>query len=248
MNRQYKVILIDDEKSARRNLRQLLGSHQDQLSIIGEADSVESGRDLIRMVQPDLVFLDVEMPPFTGFDLLSLFPSAEFSIIFTTAYSKYAIQAIRASAIDYLLKPINAEDLTESLQRVKEVRDQHALTQLLQENLERPPENHKIAISSMDAWVFIDKTEIMYLEAARRYTVVSTTKGEHVVSKPLSYFESLLTEPHFFRSHRSYLVNLKFVEKLVKRDGGYILLKNDMQIKLSPSLKEDFILRCQQFG
>ncbi|MEL7064265.1 MAG: LytTR family DNA-binding domain-containing protein, partial [Bacteroidota bacterium] len=109
-------------------------------------------------------------------------------------------------------------------------------------------DSHRIAISSLEDWVFIDKSEIIYLKAARRYTLVMTQNGEQVVSKPLSYFESLLTEPHFFRSHRSYMVNLKYVKRLVKREGGYIEMYNGEQVKLSLSLKEQFIANCKKFG
>ena len=128
------------------------------------------------------------------------------------------------------------------------MQEQRAFIHLLKQNLRKPSENHRIAISSLDDWVFIDKEDIIYLKAARRYTLVVTQKGEQVVTKPLSYFESLLAEPHFFRSHRSYLVNLKFEKRLVKREGGYIELFNGEQIKLSLAVKEDFIASCRKFG
>ncbi|MEL6134638.1 MAG: LytTR family DNA-binding domain-containing protein [Bacteroidota bacterium] len=248
MEGKLTAVIIDDEASARRNLRQLLEAHQQEVFLVGEADSVTEGVELIHIVQPRLVFLDIEMPPHTSFELLSHFPQPSFATIFTTAHSQYAIQAIRASAIDYLLKPVAPRDLAEALQRVQHFQAQHTRMDVLKENLQRPTDNHKIALSSLDAWVFVDKSNIMYLEAARRYTLIVTAQGEHVASKPLSHFESILTEPHFFRSHRSYIVNLKFVKKLVKREGGYIEMQDATQIKISPQLRDPFIEQCQKFG
>jgi len=248
MSNKLRAIIIDDEIGARNDLKHLLQSYGDEVELVGEADNIFDGQTLIHSTQPSLIFLDIDISPHTGFELLEAFPKPEFAVIFTTAHSEYAIQAIRASAVDYLLKPILAENLAPAIQRVSEYRRQHTFIELLKENLTRTSESHRIAISSLDDWVFIDKSEIIYLKAARRYTLVVTQSGEQVVSKPLSHFESLLTEPRFFRSHRSYMVNLKYVKRLVKREGGYIEMYNGEQVKLSLSLKEEFIANCKKFG
>ncbi|MEL6133010.1 MAG: LytTR family DNA-binding domain-containing protein [Bacteroidota bacterium] len=248
MDNRLRAIIIDDEASARNSLKHLLRAYTDTVELIGEAEDIFTGQALIHSAQPSLIFLDIDMTPHTGFELLEAFPNPDFAIIFTTAYSEYAIQAIRASAVDYLLKPILAADLESAIQRVSAYQRQHTFIELLKENLTRDSGSHRIAISSLEDWIFIDKTEIVYLKAARRYTLIMTRDGEQVVSKPLSYFESLLTEPHFFRSHRSFMVNLKYVKRFVKREGGYIEMYNGEQVKLSLSLKDEFIANCRKFG
>lgn len=243
-----KTVIIDDERTSRARLTEVLHSCQEDTDILGEADSLETGVTLIETTRPNLVFLDVEMPPYTGFDLLEYFPRPDFSIIFTTAYAKYAIEAIRASAVDYLLKPIIPSDLIAALHRAKQSQRQTELIEILRQNLQKPSEEHKIALASADAYIFIDKADILYLEAARQYTSVHTTEGVQVVSKPLSYFVPLLQEAYFFRSHRSYIVNVKYVKKWVRHGGGYIEMRNGDQVKLSPSLKKAFILHCKRHG
>lgn len=243
-----RAVIVDDERTSRTRLTEVLQVYQGEIHVLGEADSVETGIELIEMTRPNLVFLDVEMPPYTGFDLLDYFPQPDFSIIFTTAYTKYAIDAIRASAVDYLLKPISLSELKMALLRAEQVQGQSELISLLKHNLQKPAEEHKIALPSADEYIFIDKTNILYLEAARQYTSVYTTEGEQVVSKPLRHFTPLLQEPYFFRSHRSYIVNLKHVKKWVRHGGGYIEMRNGDQVKLSPSLKKEFILHCKRYG
>jgi len=248
------AIVIDDEPKARELLTHFLKTEFEEVRLLGTGKNVKEGIDLIRKMNPDLVFLDIEMPQLDGFALLQAFEDPSFEVIFTTAHEHYAIKALRASATDYLLKPINIDELEIAVQRaIIKVQDKkrgkkNRLYHLLKNNLQDQGRIKKIALPNADEMIFVKVEEIIYLKAERAYTQVITKELKTLVSKPLRFFEELLTDPFFFRPHRSYLINLKRVHRLVKKEGGYIEMDNGDQVKLSSFLKQEFIEACQHYA
>jgi two-component system, LytTR family, response regulator len=239
------AIIIDDEPKARLSLRQKLIDYCPDVKLIGEAGGGEEGLDLIERLQPNIVFLDIEMPHMNGFDMLLRVPQQNFHLIFSTAYDHYAIKAIRFAAFDYLLKPVNIDELREVIRRVKN--DQQlsntpmrikALVHNLKDDL------NKIAIPTIDGLLFFNINEIMYIEAQSNYTVFNfESQPKLTVSKTLKDFEGLLSPDLFFRPHNSYIINLKFIKRYIKGDGGKIEMQNGKFVEVSRRKKEEFLGR-----
>lgn len=241
-----KVIIVDDEKLARGILKSFLTKYCEDIEILGEAANVPEAIKLIVKEKPDLVFLDIEMPGFSGLQLPDFFEEGEmdFHIIFTTAYAKYAVQAFRISAIDYLLKPIDVQELKEAVRKARELKDNAqtpekiASAQALM-NGELP---ERIVLPMGDEVKFTNLKELSFIQAEGAYVFVHFTNGEkELVSKKLGEFEFLLESKQFFKPHRSYIINMEEMEKYVKSDGGYIVMRNKEQVPLSRSRKNDFI-------
>jgi two-component system LytT family response regulator len=236
-NKPYQIIIIDDEAPARLVLKTFLQSVAPHLILIAECDTLASGVKAIRKNKPDLIFLDIEMPGHSGLELLDFFNEDEitFDIIFTTGYSEYAIKAFKLSAIDYLLKPIDEDELKEAIQRF-EKRKEHGVQNLnqLRQELESPARG-RIAVPMSGSVRFIELKEVLYLKADNSYTEIHFENGELlVVSRTLKNFEQPLElEKGYFRCHKSYIVNLNFVKEWVKSDGGHLLLKNGVSIPVS---------------
>lgn len=231
-----KAIIIDDEKRARVTLRLLLEEYCPEVEIVAECENLAEGIKTIRKHHPDIVLLDIEMPGNSGLELLDFFDEKEidFSIIFTTAYNEYAIQAFKFSAIDYLLKPIHPEQLQQALERVKRQRQKFETFRILKENLQQ--ENlTKIAIPSGSKLLFLDITTILYIKAEGSYSEVYSTNGaKTLVSRNLKNFEDILcVDKEFVRTHRSYIVNFSKVVSYNKSDGGSLELENGSQIPVS---------------
>ncbi len=231
-----KVIIIDDEQRARILLKEMLIEYCDDIDIVTECDDLPTGVKAIRKHQPDLVFLDIEMPGHSGLEMLDFFDANEinFSIIFTTAYDQYAIQAFKLSAVDYLLKPIDPNELVTSVERYKKLlKKQKEDYLILKENLNQP---HKIAVPTGNTIKFIELENILFLEASSSYTeIVFADNTKLMVSRTLKNFEEVLNRNTlFFRCHKSYIVNIQFISDYVKSDGGYIILKNKTKIPISP--------------
>ncbi|MBW7914390.1 MAG: response regulator [Taibaiella sp.] len=240
-----KVIIIDYELMARNLLRGLLQSYCPNVEILADCPDLPNGVKAIRKLKPDLVFLDIEMPGHTGLELLDFFNEDEvdFSVIFTTAYNQYAIRAFKLSAIDYLLKPIEPADLEQAVERFEKFanRQRQALT-LLKENLNNHSER-KLAVPEGNSIKFIELDTIVYFKADSSYTEIHFTDDTKlVISRTLKNIEETLEgEQHFFRSHKSYLVNMKYVAEYVKSDGGYLLLKNDKEIPVTPDKVQELL-------
>lgn len=230
-----KAVIIDDERMARVLLEGMLAEHLDYVKVVASCDNLSSGVKAIRKLKPNIVFLDVEMPGHSGLELFDFFDEQEvdFHVIFTTAYNQYAIQAFRLSAVGYLLKPIEADDLVQAVQNYQKLKGQMSVS-LLRKNL-LPDQDKKIALASLNATRFVSLNDILYFKAVGAYTDVKLSDGKTItVSKGLKKFETILQfQTSFFRCHKSYIVNTKYLTEHVKSDGGYLKLTNEETIPLS---------------
>ncbi len=224
------AILIDDEERARRVLSNLIQLYCSEVEIIETCSNVPDGVLAINKLKPDVVFLDIEMPNYSGFELLGFFREVDFEIIFVTAYSKYAIKAFEVSAIDYLLKPVQIDLLENAVNRVKEKRlsgDMQKRLNALQSNLAKG-DIQKIAIPVSDGLEFINVNDISHINADGAYSKVILINGEiKLVSRRLKHFEELLSEKgRFYRIHRSHLINVSRIQKYSRHQSNVILENN----------------------
>jgi len=238
-----KAIIIDDESSSRSSLKQKLLAWCPDVEVIGEAKNGEEGIQLIESLHPDLLFLDVEMPRMNGFGMLQQLTFRNFDIIFTTAFDQYAIQAIRVSALDYLVKPIEVEELKNAVDAVKQKRTSqqpNARIENLLQNLLSV--NDSIAIPSREGLQFINVGRIIYLEAESNYTVIYMDDAPKLtVTKTLKEFEELLSPQLFIRIHHSYLINKKHIRKYIRGDGGQVVMSNNAVLYVSKRKKTEFL-------
>lgn len=240
-----KAILIDDEKNNLDNLRQLLLTYCPSVQVIATAMNAADGKKFIHEQKPDLLFLDIQMPKKTGFDLLRELDHYSFEVIFVTAYDQFAIQAVRFSAVDYLLKPVNIEELQAAVDRAeirsKQNKQNHQLENLLH-LLHQNKDEHRIALATLKETRFVNTGSIIRCESSNNYTSFFLKDGEKlIVSKPIYEFEELLNSYGFVRPHQSHLVNLRYIKSLVKEDGGYLLLEDGLQIPVSRTRKEEVL-------
>lgn len=239
-----KAVIIDDEENNVDNLYQLLQHYCSDVNIIATASNAEQGYAIILHHQPDLVFLDIEMPVKNGFDLLKSLPEHNFEIIFVTAHAQYGIQAVKFAAIDYLLKPINIEEMKAAVTKALQKRMQKKqnlqlenLIKLLQQ--QHPKSEHRIALPTSKETRFAKTEEIIRCESSNNYTTFYFRTGEKlVVSKPIYEYEEILADYHFIRCHQSHLVNKKYIKSWIKEDGGYLLLEDKTQIPVSRQKRE----------
>ncbi|MCE2712367.1 MAG: LytTR family DNA-binding domain-containing protein [Cryomorphaceae bacterium] len=240
----YKAVIIDDSSQARKLLKLMLLELAPEVTLVGEAENVDEGLKLIENEQPDAVFLDIEMPGKTGIQLAEILLERNFkgNVVFTTAYNAYAIKAFRLSAIDYLLKPIQEDQLTEAVKKLKEEkknRDNQSRLNALSENL-REERNEMLCIPSQSGFEYLPVSEIEYLEADGSYVKIYCINNRSLtVSKNLKYFENALADcTNFIRPHRSFLVNIDYVTNYSKSDGGFLVLKRNVQIPVSRERKQ----------
>lgn len=243
INKKIKAVIIDDEQNNVDNLRFLLMKHCENVQVVAAANNAESGEQIIREHNPDVVFLDIQMPEKSGFDLLSTFINPSFEIIFVTAYDKYGIQAIKFSAIDYLLKPIDIDELKTAVNKVFQKKNNVQSGQI--ENLlsiikhQQQKEDHRIALTSAGEINFVKTSEIIRCESSNNYTTFFFIDGKkQVVSRPISEFEEMLLPYDFVRCHQSHLISKKFIKRLVKKDGGYFVMDDNVNIPISKQRKE----------
>jgi two-component system, LytTR family, response regulator len=239
-----KALIVDDEPKARENLQILLQDFVEGVQVVGLCENIAEATEAVKLHSPDVVFLDIQLQRETGFDLLTKLKEINFEVIFTTAYTEYAIKAFKFSAIDYLLKPIDIEDLRKAVARVsKRVNNNMTgrLTQLVQNLKQGSNENYKIALPTLDGLVFVKITDILYCEASSNYTQIFTNEEKYLVSKTLKEYDDLLSDHNFFRIHNSYLININSIKKYVKGEGGYVILNNDTSLDVSKRKKEAFL-------
>ena len=239
------AIIVDDEPHCCKTLESLLKRHCPEVSIIATCANGVDALQAIRRLNPDLVFLDVEMPKMNGFEMLEQLHEINFHLIFVTSYDAYALKAIRFSAIDYLLKPVDREELQTAVQKVVK-RMQVPLPEQLKiilEKIQHPASaSNKIALPTMEGLQMIAIESIISGEADDNYTTLHLKDNKKiVVSSTLKIIEELLEDHSFIRIHRSYLVNLKEIEKYMKADGGYVVMSDGSQIYVSRNKKEELI-------
>ena len=240
------AIIVDDEVNNVNNLQQLVQLHCPDVHIVATASNASEARQLLYKHRPHLLFLDIQMPEETGFDLLKSLHDYDFEIIFVTAYDAYGIQAVKFSAIDYLLKPVNTEELIHAVNKVLSIQSRKKQNLQL-ENLitflqqQQHKDEHRIALPTSKETRFIKPSQVIRCESSNNYTTFFLNDGEKIlVSKPIYEFEELLQDYGFIRSHQSHLVNKKYIRSWVKEDGGYLLLEDKTQVPVSKQ-KRDII-------
>ncbi len=242
-----KAILIDDENSGLSALNEKLQRHCPLVEVIKLCDTSTKGIEAINTLHPDLVFLDVEMPVMNGFVLLQHLEFKNFALIFVTAYDQYAINAIRYSAIDYLLKPVDVDELKQAVERVIEkkgiVDHGKEKLELLIENFNSEKKRFKrIAIPDRDGLQLVNIENIVYLEAQANYTQIFLLSGSRLtVSRTLKEYEELLPADTFVRIHHSFIININFVEKYIRGDGGQVVLSNKSVLDVAKRKKHEFL-------
>lgn len=255
---QIRALIIDDESKSRKSLLQKVKDYCPEIEVVGEASNGEEGLAVIRQFHPDLLFLDIEMPKMNGLQMLEQLSGFKGAIIFTTAYNEYAIRAFKYSAFDYLLKPIDIHELKNTIERLsiklnasKKAENPNASDQLslLMEQLKSGPElPRKIAIHTQEAMHFFELDEITRLEANSNYTFLHFVNGTKMLaSKTLKEFEELLPPKQFFRVHHSSIINLKYVRKYLKSDGGCIEMTDGTIVDISRRKKDDFLEIVRHF-
>ena len=241
------TILIDDDQNLRNGMKMLLERYAPELSIIGEADSVESGVDAMRSLQPQVVFLDIQLGDGTGFDILESIANqngkSSSHIVFITAHEQYAIKAFRFSALDFLLKPVDPEELKKVIEKIKGVLDKnvdYAHIDLLLENIRKKVDNFKrIALSTAEGIHLFEFSDIIRCESEDNYTTFYIKNNKPIViSKTLKEYEDLLTEHGFERIHQSHLINLSYLKSYIKKDGGYVVMADNSNLPISQRKKE----------
>jgi two-component system, LytTR family, response regulator len=241
-----RVILIDDELNCLEMLALLIERYCPILQIIGQFNDPSVAVEKIPDLKPDLVFLDVQMPDLTGFDVIERCRKTPFQVIFTTAYEQYALKAFKYSAIDYLLKPIDKEELITAVQKARQMNQAHYQTEqrdiLLDFVHPIKPTKERVALPTSDGISFINLKDIVFCESDGNYTKIYNQQGKSAVfAKPLKDIEELLNDNSFHRVHNSYLVNLKHVDKYIRADGGDVKMSNGKIIPVSRQKKEDVL-------
>ena len=239
------AIIIDDELKGRIALKQKLCDYCPQVELLAEAGDGAEGLKLIEKYEPEIVFLDIEMPRMDGFEMLKQLRNKNFHIIFTTAYDQYAIKAIKYSAFDYLLKPVDIEELKSAVERVEQYLPEAQTAkklETLEQNLHPQNPFNKIAIPTLQGLLFFNIADIIHLEAQSNYTVIFFSNHPKLIaSRTLKDFEDLLPPGIFFRTHHSHLINLNYIKRYIKGDGGQIELQNGTFVDVARRKKDEFL-------
>ena len=241
-----RTIIIEDEPMSREMMTMMLKRHDQEIEIVDTCSNPADGIISIETHKPDLVFLDIQMPKMTGFDMLKKISPVNFEVVFTTAFDQYAINAIRVSALDYLLKPIDDEELAAAINKYKtragrnkpSAQFEHLFNNLLNKN----PLDKTIALSASDGISFIRMSDILRVEANGRYSKFYLLNGETIlVSKTLGDYEEVLSANQFFRIHDSAIINLNHIKKYIRGDGGTVVLSDNTELDVARRRKEEFI-------
>lgn len=238
-----KILIIDDEKRIRDFVKRMIDSFDLNVEVFTDGENVETGIAAIKSLKPDIVFLDIQMPDGTGFDLLNQVGEKTFELIFITAFQEYAIMAIKFSALDYILKPIDAEELKTALQNAldtidfkKEETQYEALSHNLNTNQKR-----KLVLKTQESVHVVDLNEIIRCEADKNYTFFYLNSGKKIlVSRTLKDFELLLSNHGFFRVQQSHLINIEYIDRYDKSEGGSVIMKDGAAVPLSTAKKDQF--------
>ena len=245
-----KAVLIDDENHCVQTLRYELQMHCPQVQVIATATSAQEGIEIIRNNPPDLLFLDIEMPGMSGFDLLHELGEVDFAVIFVTAYDQYAVQAFRYAAADYLLKPVIGEQLIQAISRINTrtttASDHRLQLEALLYNLREGMRSPRLALPSGRGIDFVDAADIMYCNAESNYThIILSGNRKYTLSKTLKDVETMLESLNFFRVHQSYLINFAFMQRYLRDDGGYVVMSDGKEIPIAKRRKEEFTHRMR---
>lgn len=243
-----KTIIVDDEQDSRDILSTYLTRYCPEVEIVADCADIEEAQKAIKKHQPQLLFLDIEMPFGTGFDLLEQIGEPDFEVIFVTAFSQYAVQAFNLSAARYLLKPVNIEELENAVAEVTKriaAKTKSNHTQVLLENLRvLNNQKQKLVLPLLDGLEVVRMSEILYCEAEDNFTNFHFTDGrKSMICRSLKHYQDLLSEFGFCRVHRSYMINLDYVKRYIKGKGGSVILEGGKEIIVSNNRKSDLISR-----
>ena len=245
LSKNIRAILIDDEMTSLQNLKQKLDEFCRQITVVAATQNPEEAISIIRNLKPDVLFLDIEMPKMSGFRMLEELGDYNAEIIFTTAYNHYAIDAMRISAFDYLVKPVAIEELENAVNRLAEKGTMHTQERLhvLKDSInEAKSQEKRIAVPVSDGFNFIVIKNILRIESSSSYSRIFFVDGKSIlVTKLLKDFENILTPYHFFRVHNSHLINLNYIKKYLRGVGGQVLMENGDLIDVARRKKEEFI-------
>jgi two-component system, LytTR family, response regulator len=243
-----KAIIVDDEIKGRQFLRQLVEKFTPQVKIAGEAANATEAKEAIAVAEPDLVFLDIEMPGKSGIELLKEIPEINFEVIFATAFNKYAVEAFKLGAVDYLLKPVSPSDLMRAIERVEEhlrMREQQTKKyDSLKQQFGQP--FSKITVPTTTGFEFVDFADITYMQSDGNYTRIKQIDGKTILAtRLLGEFEEILMPYNFFRIHKSYVINLIHIKKYTKGEGGVVMMSDGSEIDVARRIKDAFLKKIQ---
>jgi two-component system LytT family response regulator len=247
-----RAILVDDEPDGIRTLKKLLELHCPDVEIVGTCANAVIAEQKLAETQPDLVFLDVQMPGKSGLDMLAGLTEMNFKVIFVTAHNEYVLQALQFSAVDYLMKPVDEDRLVEAVQRAKERLKQEKdteQTETLLHNINKAgsPLEMRLCLPTLKGFSVVKLEEIVYCEAQRSYTIFRLADNKTVmISKPLFDYDRLLADTIFFRIHKSFLINLLHVKEYIRGEGGTVVMSNGMEIEVSRRKKEMFLAKVKE--
>jgi two-component system, LytTR family, response regulator len=242
-----KTMIVDDELYCTELLSALLAKHCPNVEVVAEFNDPQKAAEAIRQQPPELLFLDIEMPRLNGFDLLERVQPINFQVVFTTAYNQYALRAIKISALDYLLKPIDAEELIAAVRKARERQQaphwsQFELMERTRANAGQPPKT--IALSTLEGLHFVEVADIVYCQSEGSYTKLFFLSGENMMlSKPIKDVGEMLVPAGFLRVHHSYLINLAHIKKYLRGEGGEVIMKNGHSVPVARNKKAEFLER-----
>jgi len=243
-----KVLIIDDENRTRQLIAKMIESFGLEVETIPEGENVQSGIAAIEKHNPDIVFLDIQMPDGTGFDVLASIPNKTFEVIFITAHEEFAIKAIKFSALDYLLKPVDTTELKAALEKALvtiEERSEPSQFDALQKNIQ-PSEKRRLVLKTQESIHVVELDQIIRCEADRNYTSFFLLDNKKIlVSKTLKEYETLLAGHNFLRVQQSHLVNIDYVDRYDKKNGGAVVMKDGSEVPLSPAKRDLFFKRLE---
>jgi two-component system, LytTR family, response regulator len=246
-----KALIVDDETASRETLQAYLLKYCTGVQVVALADSVKTALVEIEKHQPDVVFLDVEMPYGNAFDLLEQVQNIRFETVFVTAFSNYALQAINVSAAYYILKPIDIDELVAAVEKIKQAKEQKNLslhTQILIDNIHTSNKQlHKLVLPVLDGFEVVQIKEIIHCQAQDNFTDFFFTNGKRMlICRTLKFYEQTLESFGFLRIHKSHLINLQYVKKYKKGKGGQVIMTDDAELELSVNKKDEFLERFKE--
>jgi two-component system, LytTR family, response regulator len=242
------AVIIDDEANSVDVLKSLLATYCPNVRVVGQGENAAAGRKLVAEYTPDIVFLDIEMPFESGFDMLDSLEYKNVSVIFVTAYDHYALKAIKYLAMDYLLKPVDIDELKQAVKKAADRKEQQSFqaapVSLLKNYLEKGQDNSKVALPMADGIQFVNRNEIVRCEACGNYTRIYLQENRtYLVARTLGEYEDLLSPHNFLRIHHAHLINLDHIEKYVRGEGGYVIMSDGAIVDISRRKKQDFLNR-----
>lgn len=244
-----RIVLVDDDPSVRENLKMILSAYASDCEVVAEADGVKSALEVLKKNKPDLLLLDVEMQDGTGFDLLSIYGELDFKVIFVTGHDTYAIKAFKYSAIDYLLKPVDPEELKVALRKASkplDKKEQQLTVSNLFENKEKAEADKKIVLKDSETVYLVSTEDIIRCESEANYTKFFLIDGRKLtISKTLKEYDKLFEDLSFFRSHQSHLINLLHFDRYEKKDGGMVVMKDRSTVPVAIRKKEALLHRLE---